>query len=244
MEKYNIYWEKNKNNSSIVLPKRGIKSRIAILKEVLKGKKVLHIGCSDWPDTGNKIKNNELLRQYLINTAKTLYGIDKSEKGISTMLKNGIKNVFVGDIYKLCENKDLVDKNFDVLLVSEIMEHILNPGQALISIKKYVLRTNPNCEIVFTVPNYHNFLFNTVYGLTCREAVNPDHKFYFSYRTFRNLVESCGYKVEDFYFVTYGKGAKSLKERIFIKLFGYFLQCMLPHLYFKCRLNNQDQNAF
>jgi len=240
MKNYNQYWKQNKNNYFINLPKRGIKSRLILFKKHLKNKKVLHIGCSDWPYVEEKIRNKKLLHQYISDFTNELYGMDS--EGIDIMKKNDIKNVFFGDIYSLYKDENFVNKKFDLLLVSEIIEHLLNPGLALESIKQYVLKTNLQCEVIFTVPNYHNFFFNFISGLKCREIVHPDHKFYFSYRTFRNLLETCGFEINDFYFVTYGEGIKTLKGKILSKTILLPFQCMTPYLYFKCNVNKNKEN--
>jgi hypothetical protein len=239
METDNQYWEGHKNDNCLKLPAGGIQSRIVLFEKHLKGKRVLHLGCSDWPYTEEKTKNKKLLHQYISGFTKELYGIDSCLESINIMRKNGIKDVFVGDIYNLYNDENIINKKFDVLVVSEIIEHLVNPGLALESVKKYILKTNPKCEIIFTVPNYHNFYFTFLSGLRGQECVHPDHKFYFSYRTFRNLIENFNFKVDDFYFVTYGAGLKTLKGRILSGTILKFLKCMAPHLYFKCSINNE-----
>ena len=239
MEEYNQYWEKHKNDYAVELPKRGIQSRLNLFRKHLKNKIVLHIGCSDWPDTEEKIENKDLLHQYLGNIAAELYGLDVSAESVGIMKKGEIKNVFAGDLYFLHNDKNLSDKKFDALLISEVIEHLVNPGLALESIRKYVLKTNPKCEVIFTVPNYQNLWYNFTSGLTGKEVVNSDHKYYFSYRTFRTLIENYNFEVNDFYFATYGEGMETLKGRIFVKLFSKIFQCLLPYLYFKCHVGKQ-----
>ncbi len=236
MEEYNQYWEQHKKDSCIDLPKRGIKSRLDIFKEYLINKNVLHIGCSDWPDTEEKINKKELLHQYLENITAGLYGIDVDEEGIMTMQKSGFRYVFIGDIYNIHNDKNLSNKKFDVLLISEVMEHLTNPGLALESVKRYILKTNPRCEVIFTVPNYHNFWRNIVLGLKCKEVVHFDHKYYFSYRTFRALIESYNFQVDDFYFVLYGKYPQTIKGQIYLKLLSKISPCIATYLYFKCHM--------
>lgn len=224
-------WEKNKYDTCFNLPRTEVKSRISLFEKHLKGKTVLHLGCADWPDTEEKMENETLLHYDLMRIAKEVYGIDNSIKGIKAM--NGIENVFVGDIYNLHKDKNIIEKRFDALVVSEVIEHLVNPGLALESIEKYILKTNPKCEVIFTVPNYHNFFFSFISGLQGKELVHYDHKFYFSYRTFRGLIENYRYEVKDFSFITYGKGLKGkpLLKRVLDKF-----SCMSPYLYFKCKI--------
>ncbi|MCK4529198.1 hypothetical protein KAW18_17680 [candidate division WOR-3 bacterium] len=239
MKRYNQYWEKHKNEVRINLPKAGIKGRLDLFYEVCKTKRVLHIGCADWPYTQDKINKNKLLHQHLENITAELYGIDASVEGINIMQKMGINNVFVGDIYKLYNGINL-PKKIDVILISEVIEHLTNPGLALESIKKYILKSNPKCEVIFTVPNYHNFWHYIVFGLKCEEEVHPDHKFYFSYRTFRTLIEYYNFEVDDFCFVLYEKYPQTIKGRIFFNLLSKISPCIAPYLYFKCKIINHS----
>lgn len=236
MKNFNFYWEEHKRDYSLDLPKTGVQSRLVLFEQNLKNKKVLHLGCADWPDTAEKTKNNTLLHQYLAGFTKEIYGIDYCKEGIKIMKQGGIKNVFVGDIYNLHNDENILNEKFDVLVISEIIEHLVNPGLALESIEKYILKTNPECEIIFTVPNYHNFFFSFMSGLRGKEVVHYDHKFYFSYRTFRGLIENYKYKVNNFHFITYGGGLKTVRGKILSKTILRILYALAPYLYFKCTI--------
>jgi 2-polyprenyl-3-methyl-5-hydroxy-6-metoxy-1,4-benzoquinol methylase len=237
MGQYNQYWKEHKNDVCLNLPKKGIRSRFDLLKEHLTNKSVLHIGCSDWPLTEDKVKTKDLLHQFLENITKELYGIDTSMEGLRIMKENGIKNIFFGDIYNLHNEKKLLDKRFDVLLIPEVIEHLTNPGLALESVRTYILKTNPKCKIIFTVPNNHNFWYNAYFGLRNKEVAHYDHKFYFSYRTFRNLIDNYDFEVEDFFFILYFKYPQTLKKRLIIRLLSKISPCMVPYLYFKCQIS-------
>ncbi len=234
MEEQNKYWENHKNDNCFNLPRRGIRSRLDLFREGLFNKKVLHIGCTDWPDTEEKLKNKNLLHQFLGNITPNLFGIDVDKEGIDTMQKNGIKNIFIGDIYNLYNDKNLLDEKFDILLISEVIEHLINPGLALESVKKYILKTNPKCKVVFTVPNYHNLWRNLTLGFKNKEVVHSDHKFYFSYRTFRTLLEYVGFKIDDFYFIIYSSYPSTVKGRLLLKLLSKTSPSLAPYLFFEC----------
>jgi len=241
MEKHNQYWKQHKNDYCINLPKRGIKSRLDLFREHLVNKNVLHIGCTDWPDTEDEVERKELLHQYLENITGSSepFGIDTSVEGIKIMQKSGIKDVFTGDIYNLHNDKNLLNKRFDTLLIPEVIEHLVNPGLALESVKTYILKTNPTCEVIFTVPNYHNLWYNLLSGLKNKEVVHPDHKFYFSYRTFRTLIENYNFEVDDFYFVLYFKYPTDRLKRVFLKVLSKVSPSVGTYLYFKCHISNE-----
>ena len=238
MEHYNQYWKEHKNDVCLNLPKKGIRSRFDLLKDHLTNKSVLHIGCSDWPLTEEKVKIKDLLHQFLESITRELYGIDTSVEGLNIMKESGIKNIFFGDIDNLHNEKKLLDKRFDVLLIPEVIEHLANPGLALESVRAYVLKTNPKGTIIFTVPNYQNYWYNIILGLRNKEVVHYDHKFYFSYRTFRTLIENYDFEVEDFFFILYFKYPQTVKKRLLLKLLSKISPCMAPYLYFKCHICN------
>lgn len=60
------------------------------LLNLAKGRKVLHIGCTDWPYTEEKIENGTLFHDKLVKVAKKVVGIDISEEGVKVMRKGGI----------------------------------------------------------------------------------------------------------------------------------------------------------
>jgi len=235
MTDYNDYWDIHSKDFCINLPKTSISSRMDLFRAVLPGKKVLHVGCTDWPFTNEKIRNGELLHQMFAEITTDLYGLDIEAPAIEIMQQKGIPNLVALDICSICTNDFLMGKNFDYIVISEVIEHLANPGQALSSIHEFVSRTNPVCKIIFTVPNYQNFLIQIILGLQGKECVHPDHKYYFSYRTFRTLLEHCGFHVTDFQFIIYTERSHRLGG-IPLKTASRFFPALAPHLYFVCSI--------
>ena len=235
MTDYDDYWNIHSRDFCINLPHTGICSRMDLFRTALPGKKILHVGCTDWPFTGEKLRNGELLHQMFGELTSDLYGLDIECNGIGMMRREGIRNLFVQDICSICENESLIGKKFDCIVISEVIEHLVNPGQALASIREFVSRTNPACEIIFTVPNYQNFLSPINLGLRGKECVHPDHMYYFSYRTFRTLLEQCGFRVTDFHFIIYTERSGRYGG-IPLKVVSRFFSALAPHLYFTCRM--------
>lgn len=235
-DNYDEYWNEHKNDVCINVPKKGIRSRYELFREHIHNKSVLHIGCSDWPFTWEKIQSRDLLHQYLENIAGELYGIDASADGIKVMQQGGFSNVFVDDICNLDKNTTLLSKKIEVILLSEVIEHLANPGLAFEAVKKFIDNSNRRCEIIFTVPNYHNLWLYFLLGLRNKEVVHPDHNFYFSYRTFRTLLERYNFEVNDFCFVYYYQYPESIARSIVYPVLSHVAPCMAPYLYFKCHV--------
>lgn len=228
------YWNIHSKDFCITLPHTGIRSRMDLFRATLPGKKVLHVGCTDWPFTMEKLKTGELLHQMFGELTSDLYGLDIESPAIEMMQHEGIQNLFVWDICRICENESLMRTKFDYIVISEVIEHLVNPGQALTSIRKFVSKTNPAAEIIFTVPNYQNFFSPIFLGLWGKECVHPDHKYYFSYRTFRTLLEQCGFRVKDFHFIIYTERSNRYRG-IPLKIASRFFPALAPHLYFTCQ---------
>ncbi|MBW1975519.1 MAG: methyltransferase domain-containing protein [Deltaproteobacteria bacterium] len=107
--------------------------RAGFILERIRGKKVLHIGCADWPWTENKVKNGALLHQKMVGVASKLVGLDLAREGVAIMQEAGIENLYVANVEMSAY--DYLQDKFDVVVVAEVLEHILNAGNVLESIK-------------------------------------------------------------------------------------------------------------
>jgi hypothetical protein len=166
------------------------KSRFEIIPLILKNKKILHIGCMDWPIT-NYEKNLHCL---LDNVAEELVGVDPNNENFEE-LKAHIKNK---ELY--VDVKNILDREFDVLLIPEVLEHVDNIGDFLESMSLVKAK-----KIIITVPD----------AFMCRsrhfkyepngdfiEIVHPDHNCWFSPYTLRNVVEKfTNWNFDSMYFI-------------------------------------------
>ena len=99
--------------------------RVEFIKKISAGKKVLHLGCTNFPYTKDSIENGILLHFDLEKTAKELYGFDFDQEGIDILAKAGAKNLFRADLEKLEEVP--LNETFDVIIAGEMIEHLNNP---------------------------------------------------------------------------------------------------------------------
>ena len=139
-----------------------VKERAVYLAEKAKGKVVLDIGCTGPLSAGIK------------QSAVTYHGVDK-EPGNWAVLD-------------LDTNPELLPifPDVDLVICSEVLEHLSNPGNFLASLgKKYL-----NIDTYFTVPNAGAY---TVYE-GC-EMVNKDHVAWYSYTTLCTLLNRHNYEL-------------------------------------------------
>ncbi len=110
--------------------------RVEFIKKACVGRKVLHLGCTDYPFTEQAIENEMLLHFELEKVAGELYGFDFDQKGIDVLEKAGGKNLYRADLEQL-ENVPL-EETFDVIIAGEMIEHLSNPGLFLRGIQRFM----------------------------------------------------------------------------------------------------------
>ncbi len=189
------------------LPKVEIVDNHEFYSNIVSGKKVLHIGCTDHKELiDTKIRKNEYLHTKLIKKASLIHGIDVNKEAID-YLKNKYN---ISDLYYYDVTHETIPscllKKYDIILVPEVLEHVLNLGNFLQAIKKFM--SSESLLIVSTPNAFKSHSFFTV--LKGYEETNPDHKYYFSYVTLKSLLEECGFMIEKWQIYIYGDSKRKL----------------------------------
>ena len=170
--------------------------RMELILERCKGKRVLHLGCVDAGLLHERLRCGELMHQKLAEVSSELWGIDINADDISLLRDRGFNNLIVGDICHLDQIEIIWEKTFDVIVASEVMEHLQNPGLFLNGVRG--LMVPGKTELIITVPNA--FRIDTLIQLLHRvEYVHPDHHYWFSYHTITSLVQENGFGIEKVY---------------------------------------------
>jgi 2-polyprenyl-3-methyl-5-hydroxy-6-metoxy-1,4-benzoquinol methylase len=144
--------------------------RESFILELCRDKTVLHIG-------SNGVFNSELEE-----VAKKVYAIDSEPNDNNA---ENFKQINV-------EETGYPIAGLDIVLASDILEHLSNPGLFLDNLKLY------NCKILISVPNafakaHIDWLAKN------KENVHRDHVAYYSYNTLKCLVERYGFKIDSWY---------------------------------------------
>jgi predicted TPR repeat methyltransferase len=171
--------------------------RMDYIAELCRGKRVLHVGCADDPQTIEKLQRGTLLHGRLSEVAQTLHGIDSSGDAIESLSAAGFDNLAVADIEAVGVGRPFTGVAFDVVVAGEVIEHLSNPGLFLEGVKQYL---RDGCSLLLTTVNAycaHRFLYTLLRG---RESVNPDHTMYFSRCTLVELATRHRYAIEDLRF--------------------------------------------
>jgi len=166
-------------------------------------KKVLHLGCANYPYTKESIDNEMLLHLDLEKTASELYGFDFDQAGLDILAKSGVKNLYRADLERLQEVS--LDATFDVIVAGEMIEHLNNVGLFLDGIKRFM---NADTLLLLTTVNAYCGMRFVWYGLRGKrgamEPVHPDHVAYYSYSTLSVLLQRYSLTVDEFLFYDIG----------------------------------------
>lgn len=177
--------------------------RVDLIKQICAGKKVLHLGCANYPYTQDSIDKEKLLHFELEKTVKELYGFDFDQPGIDILASHGTKNLYRADLEKLDEVP--LNETFDVIVAGEMIEHLNNVGLFLEGIKRFM---NADTVLLLTTINAYCGMRFTWYGLRgkggMREPVHPDHVAYYSYSTLSVLLKRYSFSIDEFMFYDIG----------------------------------------
>lgn len=177
--------------------------RVEFIKKLCIGRKVLHLGCTNWPYTQDSIENDILLHNELGEISKDLYGFDFDQAGIDILEKAGTRNLYRADLEKLDQVN--LTETFELIIAGEIIEHLSNPGLFLRGIQRFM---NSETRLVITTVNAYAALRFFLYGLAGKKGVNepvhPDHVAYYSYKTLKLMIERSGLEMTEFKFYDLG----------------------------------------
>jgi hypothetical protein len=169
------------------------------------GKRVLHVGCVDAGLLEQRYDSGELMHQRLASVAAELWGVDIDAAGIDFLRRHGFSNLHVSDASAIDQVSAIREARFDVVVASELIEHLSNPGLFLDSTRRLV--ADSDAELVVTVPNAFRVrsLLHLLRGV---EYVHPDHNYWFSYHTITGLIRKHGYEVVEVAAYTFHPGGR------------------------------------
>ena len=169
------------------------------------GRRVLHVGCVDAGLLEQRFLAGELMHQELAGVASELWGVDVDAAGIDFLRRNGFSNLHVSDASAIASVPGITEVGFDVILATELLEHLSNPGLFLDGVRD--LMRPGETELIVTVPNAFRVrtLLHLLRGV---EYVHPDHNYWFSYHTITGLMRKHRYEVVDVAAYTFHPGGR------------------------------------
>ncbi len=175
-----------------------IVSRENQIVDIIKNKRVIHIGCSDHIQViRDKIKNNKWLHKLITENSSDCIGIDIDRESISFIQNElGYRNVFYGDILS-DDFSAITESKWDYVVFGEIIEHLDNPVNFLKVFKERY--GDFVSHFIITVPNIYN-RHDYRNMLKYAENVNTDHRFSFTPYTISKVIVSSGYNPEEIFY--------------------------------------------
>jgi len=127
-------------------------------------------------------------------------GIDFSSYGIKKFNPKILNKVDIGNAFDLLNNLQKQAKKFDVCMIHNVLEHIIDPRKLLETLR--VLLTD-NGIIVLTVPNDFSKTQMRAYDLGHIKkkfwVTAPQHLHYFNTSNIRTFMEEMGFQIVDMY---------------------------------------------
>ena len=200
-----------------------------IIQSIRPGSKVLHIGCTNSPNTYKRWESGTLLHKILCDKAVRMgakvIGIDIDDEGIE-FLKQKMPNEEIFNIDAHCLSEKLEERSFDLIIAGDVIEHLPNPGLFLDSCAQVLV---PDGRIIITTTNAFGIV-RFVKALLFHEAVHDEHTAYFSHKVLSRLfkmsglcVDSLGYyKCEPLDRLDLNRAISNTIENVFCVFFPQF----------------------
>lgn len=179
---YEKYWLYRKE-MGYIHDKQNVSPRyLIILKLAGTGKDVLDVGCGEG-----------FLSQLLAAQGNNVIGIDVSEEAIELSRKDKVE-AYVCDIEN--ENPPFV-KKFDIIVMSEILEHLVSPRNALNKLKKYLSKDG---FFIITFPNiaFYKYRCQLLLGRFPEQHLydKSEHLHYWALPDFLQFLRSCNMRCD------------------------------------------------
>lgn len=150
-------------------------------KYVPTDKMILDLGCGDGA-------NLEFLKSFGAGVSGIDYNIERLARASS--LKDGYNSVFLADILNL----PLPKKSCDIIFFSQVLEHIPNPHDALLSVRR--IMSNEGI-LILGVPNEGCWYYQIRFRIKPSLLKETDHVNFFTKRSLSKLLNDCGFFVKE-----------------------------------------------
>lgn len=210
--------------------------RMEFVESVVKGTRVLHIGCLDHvPLIEGKTKSGRWFHDRLTSAASSFLGIDINQDGIKILQdKFNISNICYGDIDSIEKIDKITQSNWDYAVFGEVLEHVDNPVAFL---KKFSSDYSENVSrIILTVPNAFR-IGNIVAAFKNKVLINSDHCYWFSPYTIWKIIHQAGLTVETIQLCKFSvsRGLKGHLKDLLLRRYPLLAEnivviCRQPHI--------------
>ncbi len=167
------------------------------LIKACQGKRVLHIGCTDYPITNSKVLNKKLLHVKLGEVASEIIGVDIDKDGIDTLSALMPDKTFLVHSAEELESCEVLQgQKFDVIVAADVIEHLSNIGQFLAGVRQFL---QPDGYLLISTPQSFSIKRIIPMIFAGYEYVHPDHIGYFSVATLSRILSRYDLTIEETY---------------------------------------------
>lgn len=172
-----------------------VASKFGRILDLAEGKDVLDCGCvGDVADTIEEAR--QATHDQIAKRAKYCLGIDIWKEEVEKRRTMGY-NVVHGDVERMS-----LGRKFDVIVASDLIEHLANPGLFLERCREHLHNGGALCIVT---PNAHSLNTAAKAFLGVRVAVNPEHTAWYDPATLRQLLARHGFRPVEEYWQDYRK---------------------------------------
>ena len=168
------------------------KDRIEPVLQLCKNKKVLDIGCTGSDAFKGKIYDDKPpVHEQLNLVSQQCFGIDIFVEGINCLLDRGLKVAVAS-----AEDFDLPEKDFDVCVLGDVIEHVSNPGLVFDNAYKHLKFGG---EIIVTTPNVFSLhlIIKKIFNL--KVLLNVEHCTWFDPLLLSLLLNRSKFKMTELF---------------------------------------------
>jgi len=161
-----------------------------ILKQIPKEGSILDLGCVS--DNKGYLKKEHLFK-YINKINPNTIGVDLNYEGGGHLESEGYKIS-----YQDVQNFEFT-KKFDVIVASNIIEHLTDLNEFIISMKKHLKK---NGKILIMTPNAYSFINFLAILIKGKRKINPGHTMWQSLETLKILFKMYNLKIKKYEFVS------------------------------------------
>jgi AraC-like DNA-binding protein len=160
---------------------------------ICKNKRVVHIGCNDWPYQNEQIAKNNLLHLLLVEVANEILGVDVDIKGINELKSlRGVSSEYLAGDFTLDHEvySEIVNFEPSIILVPDVLEHLQNQKIFLDSL--FRLQQDTQSKVLISTPNSNSL--KTFLPLLLRiDFTHPDHRLLHNEVTLMKVIAESGF---------------------------------------------------
>ncbi len=172
-----------------------VDSKFGRILELADGNDVLDCGCvGDVADTLDEARRAS--HEHVARRARYCLGIDLWREEIDKRKAMGY-NVVHGNVETMS-----LGRQFDVIVASDLIEHLANPGLFLERCRDHLRDGGLLCLVT---PNAHSLNTSAKALLGAQVAVNPEHTCWYDPTTLRQLLRRHGFRPKEEYWQDYRK---------------------------------------